>query len=107
MGTIREWIEVFLACAFLVGANAWISVRRRVSARTKPVWSPKDSVRWALAGLWFGIVYTFGWWRAFHKPLVLITLPLTCVGVIVGWFLPTIVPGPPRIDNPTSHNESK
>jgi hypothetical protein len=42
-----------------------------------------DLLRWALGGLFFGILVTFHW-RAFHRPLVFLTAPLTAAMPLMG-----------------------
>jgi len=74
MGTVREWIEVFVAGAFYA---AWMLVwmgRQRRRDDLRPVLHIDDVLAWAPMGLWFGIVTTFHWQRAFHMPLLLITI---------------------------------
>jgi hypothetical protein len=87
VGTVREWIEVFL------GGGAWgtfmlffsgsrwdteideIKLKRRV----------EEILFWALMGLWFGIVATFHW-RAFRVPLVFVTVAAFISACLVARF---------------------
>jgi hypothetical protein len=74
MGTSKEWIQVILLGGFW-GAwmTAW-SAHKRPSENLKPILCIQDIFSWGLMGVWFGVVTTFHWQRAFHMPLVLVTV---------------------------------
>jgi len=76
MGTVGEWIEVLFAAAFWGGCMLFFSVWRRWTANIKPALSMPLFVTWTLGGLLFGLLTTFEWRRAFHAPLVFLTIAL-------------------------------
>ena len=84
MGTISDWVRVLLAGGFWGGWMAFWSAQRRGNTNLKPTWLKSDIFSWAFMGLWFGIVTTFHWHRAFHWPLVLITVASFAGAVFVG-----------------------
>ena len=67
MGTVSEWMEVLLvgglwgAFMLLFSGSGW-------ATEIKFKWRIEDILFWALMGLWFGIVTTFHWRRAFQAP---------------------------------------
>lgn len=83
MGTTKEWIEVLLSGGFW---GAWMigwSAHKRASENLKPSLCIRDIFSWALMGLWFGVVVTFHWQRAFHMPIVLVTIAAFVGGCLV------------------------
>ena len=74
MGTATDWIWVFLAGAAYGGGMLFIGVRNRKMDNLQPVVFLALVVMWGATGLCFGIVTTFHFSRAFHWPLVLVTL---------------------------------
>ena len=84
MGTTGEWLQVLLMGGFVGGVMAWGPAHRRASANRNPAWRIGDVIDWALMGLAFGIVVTFHW-RAFHRPLVFVTVAVFAVAFLVGW----------------------
>jgi hypothetical protein len=73
MGTLSEWLSVVVWGGLWGGAMAWTTGRRVTS-----ISSFKSRVQyvltWVPAGLLFGIMTTFHWQRAVHKPIVFVTV---------------------------------
>jgi hypothetical protein len=84
MGTTSEWIQVLLAGGFWGGFMMLWSARQRASKNLKPTWLIEEAFSWALMGLWFGVVTTFHWRRAFHVPLVFVTVAAFAGACLVG-----------------------
>ena len=76
MGTTKEWVEVVLAATFWGGLMLLVKVLERKGAWTKSVMPGRQVLIWALGGLVFGLVTTFGWKRAFSFPLIFLTVGL-------------------------------
>ena len=83
MGKASEWVEVLLLGGGWGGWMIWWSAHRRASKNLNPPWRVEDIFYWALMGLWFGIVATFHW-RAFHMPLVFLTVVAFASACLVG-----------------------
>lgn len=87
MGTTSEWLSV-LVWGGLWGAMmaGWTALRqdktlpRRVRVLNLALWAP--------LAVWFGIVTTFGW-RAWHRPLLFMTVGLLLGMFLVGWVFRT------------------
>jgi hypothetical protein len=84
MGTTSEWIQALLL-GELWGASMmlWYAYRRH-SENLKPTWRGEEVLTWALMGLWFGIVTTFHWRRAFHTPIVFVTVSAFASACVIG-----------------------
>jgi hypothetical protein len=82
MGTIRNWLQVVFLGAAWGGFMLYWSTRMRTVGGMK--WPPSFAqiVSLSLLSLWFGIVVTFSWIRAFHPPLVFITAP-SLIGALI------------------------
>ena len=84
MGTISEWIQALLwGELWGVSMMLWYTYRRH-SENLKPVWRVEELLSWALMGLWFGIVITFHCRRAFHPPIVFITVSAFASACLIG-----------------------
>ncbi len=82
-----EWIHA-LVWGELWGVlmMLWSAYRRR-SEGLKPTWLVEEVLIWVLMGLWFGIVTTFPSRRAFHTPIIFVTVSVfasACVVAAVG-----------------------
>ncbi|MGA2004326.1 MAG: hypothetical protein ABSG70_13145 [Terriglobales bacterium] len=83
MGTISEWLSV------LVWGGLWGSIMAWTTARRGPaIFNLKGRVQhfvtWLPAGLLFGIMTTFHWHRAVHRPLLFVTLAATAGLFLMG-----------------------
>jgi len=84
MGTIGDWLSVFLQGGFWCILTIFLFARSRESSFLKPTGQIRDVLFWVLAGLFFGIVGTFSLQRATHRPLVFVTAPVFAGLVIMG-----------------------
>ena len=82
MGTVREWVHVALVSVFWAGAMLLLECTRRES-KFKPGRSGPGILAFALGGLLFGVLITFGW-RAFRVPLIFLTTGLLITTWICG-----------------------
>ena len=57
--------------------------RQRWHKGSKPLVRIGDVLEWAMMGFWFGTVAVFGWRRAFHMPLLPLTIGSFAAGCLV------------------------
>jgi hypothetical protein len=83
MGTLGEWLSALVWGGLWGGTMAWWTAHRGDAALTGGG-RISHLTLWALAGLWFGIITTFGW-RAVHRPIVFITVATVASLFLVGF----------------------
>lgn len=81
MGTAGEWLRVLISGALWGAFMSWWEIRIEIASLPRRERVLRRAL-WALMGLWFGVVTTFGWRRSFQYPLVCVT-----VGLLVGTLL--------------------
>jgi hypothetical protein len=64
----------------------WFALPTEGSQELKPTWQFADIIYWVLVGLLFGLMTTFHWQRAVHKPLVFVTGPVFS-GLLIAAYL--------------------
>ena len=89
MGTAGQWLRVLIYGGIYGGVMAWWLAK---SSKTPAMLKPKGrverieyAVTWALMGLIYGIVTTFHWQRATHRPLVFVTLIALTGVLLISW----------------------
>lgn len=87
MITVNELIEVVSAAVFWGGWMLFVSTRERKDAGFKPAVSPLLVLTWAFGGLFFGLLTTFGWRRAFSFPIVFATGGVLSAGLMTAKIL--------------------
>ena len=88
MGTILDWVSVLVFGGLLCGLLGWYSMVPTESLQElKPVWKVANVVYWMTAGLLLGIVGTFHWQQAVHRPLVFVSGPVILALLILGYLL--------------------
>jgi hypothetical protein len=93
MITVNELIEVVFASVFWGGWMLFVSTRERKNSGFKTAVSPSLVSTWAFGGLFFGLLTTLGWRRAFSFPMVFAT-----VGVLSAALLTAKILGRARVD---------
>ena len=85
MGTASEWLSALVWGGLWGAFMAWWMARHQDASlpRRERVLS---LAAWAPMGMWFGIVTTFGW-RAWHRPLLFVTVGLPVGTFLAGWAL--------------------
>lgn len=72
MGTLSDWASVVVWGGLWAGVTAW-AIRPKI-----PIYRSKMHAQymlmWIPLGLLFGIMTTFHWQRAVHRPLIFVTL---------------------------------
>ncbi|HZD30689.1 MAG TPA: hypothetical protein VE779_03420 [Candidatus Angelobacter sp.] len=86
MGTIGEWLSVLVWGGLYGGTMAWWTARDRGSSVFKQTDRVEHLVSWAFGGLLFGIMTTFSWHRAIHRPLIFVTVSAFAGIFLTGWF---------------------
>src|SRR5215470_20335883 len=86
MGTISEWLRVLAVGALWGGIMAWRDASKEPLNKTRRGWV-LFAVDQMTAGLLLGILWVFGWRRAFHQPLVYITVAAVAGMFISGLFV--------------------
>ena len=85
MGTINEWLRVLVASALWGGIMAWRDASKEPLNKTRRGWV-LFAVDHMTGGLLIGILLVFQW-RAFHQPVVYITVAALAGMVISGLFV--------------------
>jgi hypothetical protein len=86
MGTTSEWLQALLWGGLWGGGMAWWSSRKVVPAiLRRPRGRLLHVALWGLAGLLFGILTTFHWQRAVHRPLVFVSVAAVAGMFLTGW----------------------
>jgi hypothetical protein len=80
MGTINEWLLVLVASALWGGIMAWRDASKEPLNKTRRGWV-LFAVDHMTGGPLFGILLVFQW-RAFHQPVVYIT-----IAAVAGMFI--------------------
>lgn len=82
---MHDWVLVLVSDLFCVGSVAWISASTLSKVNTLKG-RILGRIVWLLPpGLLYGILYIFRWHRAFHPPLIFITV-LAFAGMIMPRF---------------------
>ena len=85
MGTAREWLSALVWGGLFGASMAWWTARHQDATLPRRGRERVLSLAlWAPMGLWFGIVTTFEW-RAWHRPLLFVTLGLLLGTFLVSW----------------------
>jgi fluoride ion exporter CrcB/FEX len=86
MGTIFDWVLVLLCGGLWAGLTTWW-FRLPTEGSQKQERTRADIILAVLGGLLFGLMTTFHWERAVHKPLVFLTGPVFAGLLILGYLL--------------------
>jgi hypothetical protein len=84
MGTIGDWMRVFLFGSFWVFLMLLLPFPKRKTANTKPAFLGTNVWVWISWGLFIGLFNAF-YWKAFLRPLVFLTVPVLVGGLVAGW----------------------
>jgi hypothetical protein len=82
MGTANEWVHVALVSIFWSGAMLLLESVRR-DGEFKLARPGLATLTFALGGLLFGLLTTFGW-RVLRVPLIFLTAGLLIAGCVCG-----------------------
>jgi|SRR5882672_4540792 len=84
MGTIDDWMRVFLTGAIWVFLFLLLGSPQSKSAKTRPAPLGANAAVWLLWGLFFGLFSAF-YWKSFQRPLVFVTAPALLGGFVANW----------------------
>jgi hypothetical protein len=84
MGTIDDWMRVFLTGAIWVFLMLLIGSPKSKGAKTRPALLGTNVWVWLSWGLFIGLFSVF-YWKAFQRPLVFVTTPALVGGFVAGW----------------------
>ena len=84
MGAVKDWMHVAFAGCFWGAFMLLWSIRTRKKRNARPYSHVADVFSWALMGLWFGLVTTFGW-QTIHAPFVYLTIAAFAGSLVVAF----------------------
>jgi hypothetical protein len=81
MGTAKQWIEVALTGGFWTGCMLLFDMMRGDNFGQSTRAHILSSI---VAGFWFGLLVTFGWQAAVHRPLLYLVMPAFVATLLAG-----------------------